>query len=165
MTERGIAREIQEIKAFKHGDREGLQVYELKEMEVIRRSDMAEQYEHMTLVVEGNVVVAVDKPPIPIGSIITQVKAGLLSGLFDSAPSQLVNKTVAYAQNLLSAQGWEVTRMPGGTVHTPTIQTGGLGLPLMKGVPNVIGIPGIVDPPPDPLPNRYHIELRRLIRK
>ena len=126
---------------------------------------MSEQYEHMTLVVEGNVVIAVDKPRVPMGSILGQVKSGLLSGLFQPAPGQLVNKTVAYALNQLSAAGWEVTRMPSGTESArmgPTESYESTGIP---GLPNILNIPGVTSPQPNLVQGKYHIELKRALRK
>lgn len=111
---------------------------------------MTEQYEHMTLVIENGKVIRVDKPQSSGGSL----WQGLKAGVFEPLPGALVNKTVAFALNQLSAQKWEVIHLPSGSsqlsdVSSPFPIWPGLTLPL------------------DPTPNTgsYEILLRRVIGK
>lgn len=111
---------------------------------------MAEQYQHMTLVIENGKVVKVDKPQNSGGSFWEGLKAGVLEPL----PGSLVDKTVAFALNQLSAQNWEVMHLPPGNSQPVN-------------APNPFPIwPGI-NPPPTPASNtgRYEILFRRVIRK
>lgn len=111
---------------------------------------MAEQYEHMTLVIEGGKVIEVDKPR----NYSMHIGGGLKAGLFEPRPRNLVNQTVAFALNQLSAQEWEVIHLPPAN-NTQSVNP-----------PNPFPWSGI-NPPPAPAPNtgRYEILLRRVIRK
>lgn len=111
---------------------------------------MAEQYEHMTLVIENGKVVKVDKPQNSGGSFWESFKVGVIEPL----PGSLVNQTVAFALNQLSAQKWEVIHLPPG--NSQPVDT-----------PSPFSIwPGI-NPPPAPAPNtgRYEILLRKVVHK
>lgn len=111
---------------------------------------MAEQYEHMTLVIEGGKVVKVDKPQNSGVSFWGSIK----SGVFEPLPDALVNQSVAFALNQLSAQKWEVIYLPPGGSQPVNDSN-----PFSRW-------PG-VNPPPAPASNsgRFEILLRRAIRK
>jgi len=111
---------------------------------------MAEQYQYMTLVIEGGKVVKVDKPQNSGGSWWESVKAGV----FEPLPGSLVNQTVASALTQLSAQKWEVFHLPPDTSQTSDFP---FHIPTWPGV----------KPPPAPAPKTgsYEILLRKAIRK
>jgi len=111
---------------------------------------MAEQYQHMTLVIENGKVIKVDKPQnsgVPFWE-------GLKAGVLEPLPGSLVNQTVAFALNQLSAQKWEVINLPPGDSQpvdapSPFSMWPGINLP----------------PVPAPNTGRYEILLRKVIRK
>ncbi len=108
---------------------------------------MAEQYEHMTLDIEDGKVINVDKPKVKTGPI----WGSNISGYFEPRPESLVNKSVAFALNQLSAQKWEVIHMPPGDS-----QSGFSGNPFPSW-------PGLA--PKSTGASKYQILLRRVISK
>lgn len=121
---------------------------------------MTQQYEHMTLTVEGDKIVAVNKPQVPNRSLKDQI----LGGIFEPLPGALVNQTVAFALNQLSAQKWEVTRMPSTDERQRETTTRPYSLPGLESLPNILNV-NIPEPLPNTPEGRYHIELRRAIGK
>ena len=111
---------------------------------------MTEQYEHMTLVIENGKVVKVDKPRYSSGSFWGNLKGGI----FEPSSGSLVDKTVAFALNQLSAQNWEVMHLPPGNSQPVAAPN---PFPMWPGM----------NPPPAPASNtgRYEILFRRVIRK
>ena len=110
---------------------------------------MAEQYEHMTLVIEDGKVLRVDSPQNSGGSLWNSIKAGV----FEPLPGSLVNQTVAFALNQLSAQKWEVIHLPPGSSQRSDVNN---PFPTWPGLPNNT---------PTTKADGYEILLRRAIRK
>lgn len=111
---------------------------------------MTEQYEHMTLVIKDGKVVRVDKPQNSGGSLWDSIKAGV----FEPLPGALVNQSVAFALNQLSAQKWEVIHLPPGNSQLSDVSN---PFPIWPGLPST--------PTPAPKADSYEILLRRTIRK
>lgn len=111
---------------------------------------MTKQYQHMTLVIENGKVIKVDNPQNSGVPFWESLKAGVLEPL----PGSLVNQTVAFALNQLSAQKWEVINLPPGNSQ-----------PVEAPRPFSLW-PGLT-PHPTPAPNTgsYEILLRKVIRK